>query len=641
MPPRRPGPQVVANSRRNRETSWVSRFTDDFSVTPASALVPAQLHLDGGGALFSPLYDDVYASSDGAFAQAAHVFLAGNGLPQRWQAARSFVIVETGFGAAVNFLCTWEAWRASAPPGARLHYISVEKHPFLHTDLKRTLARWPHCAGLASQLLEHYPPALPGFHRVLLDGGRVVLTLLFGDVVDVLPELTARADAFFLDGFAPAKNREMWSGQVFGELARLAAPGATAATYTVAAGVRDGLQRAGFAVRKAPGFGRKHDMLCARLEGRSAAPEVRGPTHVIVIGAGLAGSACAARLAAHGFDVEVIERHAAPAREASGNPAGLVMPAFSLDWNVPTRLAVPAFLHALRCFPARQGDGWFPTGVLQLARDADHFGRQQRIVERYRLPPELARLVSVEEGSALVGQCVAGPGWWLASAGWADPARVCRDQLAGVKCAFGRFAARLQRVRDGQWEIEDVNGAVIAQAPLVVLANAHAARALLGEHALPLGVTRGQVSLVAQPAGRELRAPVCREGYITPAVDGLHCVGASYDVGSEDLDERIDDHRGNLQRLDRLLPDYAAKVDPATLSGRVALRTVTLDRMPLLGPWSSPGLFVCLALASRGLTYAPLLAETLACIMNGEPLPLERGLLARLDPGRASGALQT
>ena len=607
-----------------------------------SALTPARFELDAQAALYSTLYGDVYASANGAFAQAVHVFLRGNQLPQRWRAARTFVIVETGFGAGVNFLAAWEAWHSTAPPGARLHYISVEKHPFLRDDLARVWFRWPHCKALAQQLLANYPLPLAGFHRLHLNSGRVVLTLLFGDVVDVLPELEARADAFFLDGFAPAKNPQMWSERVFSQLARLAAPGATAATYTVAAAVREGLQRAGFSVRKAPGFGNKQEMLCAHFEARRAATlDRRPPASAIVIGAGLAGSACATQLTARGVDIEVIERHASPATEASGNPAGLLMPAFSLDWNLPTRLTVCAFLYALRRLPPLLGRGWFQTGVLQLARDDAHLMRHQRIIERYRLPPALVQIVDADEASILAGQRVAGPGWWLPSAGWADPAQVCRADLAGARCTFGRHVARLRRQRDEVWEALDETGAVLGRAPLVILANAHGAAALLGEAAPPLSVTRGQVSLMPQTVGTGLRAPVCREGYVTPAVDDVHCVGASYQVGSDDLSTHLEDHVGNLQRLERLLPGYATGVDASRLSGRVALRAVASDRIPLLGPCrqDADGLFACVGLASRGLAYAPLLAETLACMISGEPLPVERTLAARLSPTRFARAL--
>ena len=614
-------------------------------MIPFAPLTTAQPDFNDQGELRSTLYDDIYASADGALAQAAHVFVAGNDLPQRWDKDRSFVIVETGFGAGINFLVTWDAWRHHGSAGGRLHYISVEKHPFQPADLARVLRRWPQCAELSGLLLEQYPLPLSGFHRLHFDAGRVVLTLGFGDVADVLPELDARADAFFLDGFAPARNPQMWSDSMFAQIARLAAPGATAATYTAAASVRERLQRSGFAVRRATGFARKRDMLCARYE-RSNAPDLRraSPSKAIVVGAGLAGSACAARLAASGFDVEVIERHTASATEASGNPAGLVMPAFSLDWNVPTRLTVSAFLHARRRLMPLARTAWFPTGVLQLARDDAHLARHRQIIQRFCLPPELLHLVSEEEGSALAGQRVATAGWWLPSAGWAAPAQICRNDLAGVRVLFGRHAVQLRRGCDEQWEALDASEEVIARAPLVILANAHAAGQLLGDGSLPLVVTRGQVSFLAQPAGAVLHAPVCREGFITPAVGGLHCIGASYQVGVDDLNERIDDHRDNLERLRRVLPDYAANPDPSVLTGRVGLRAMAPDRMPVMGACSSPeslGLYACLGLASRGLTYAPLLAETLTCMINGEPLPIERGLAARMDPGRINRTLQT
>jgi tRNA 5-methylaminomethyl-2-thiouridine biosynthesis bifunctional protein len=432
---------------------------------------------------------------------------------------------------------------------------------------------------------------------------------------------------------------------MFAQIARLAAPGATASTYTVAASVRERLQRAGFTVRKAPGFARKRDMLCARYE-RNDRRDLRriSPSRVIVIGAGLAGSACAARLAAGGFDVQVIERHAAPAAEASGNPAGLVMPAFSLDWNLPTRLTVSAFLHARRRLTPFARAAWFPTGVLQLARDDAHLARHERIIERYCLSAELLHIVSAQEGSALVGQRVANAGWWLPGAGWAAPAQICRNDLAGLRVFFGRHVAQLRRARDEQWEALDASDVVIARAPLVILANAHAAGQLLGHRGLPLVVTRGQVSFVTQPAGAVLHAPVCREGFVIPAVGGLHCIGSSYEVGVDDLDERVDDHLGNLERLRRLLPDYAADADPGALAGRVALRAVAPDRMPVVGPsgdHEARGLYACLGLASRGLTYAPLLAESLACMISGEPLPIERGLAGRMDPRRFRRTLQT
>jgi tRNA 5-methylaminomethyl-2-thiouridine biosynthesis bifunctional protein len=221
----------------------VSRYAFAYHprVIPFGPLTAAKPEFTEQGDLRSTLYDDIYASADGAFGQAAHVFLAGNELPHRWRTSKAFVIVETGFGAAINFLAAWGAWRHHAPAAGRLHYISVEKHPFAREDLAGVLRRWPQCPGLAALLLEQYPLPVGGFHRLHFDADRVTLTLVFGDVDDVLPEVDARADAFFLDGFAPARNPQMWSASVFTQIARLAAPGATASTYTVAASVREGM----------------------------------------------------------------------------------------------------------------------------------------------------------------------------------------------------------------------------------------------------------------------------------------------------------------------------------------------------------------------------------------------------------------
>jgi tRNA 5-methylaminomethyl-2-thiouridine biosynthesis bifunctional protein len=614
-------------------------------LTHPAPLVRARPAYLADGTLYSPLYHDVYASAAGALGEARHVFLGGNNLPQRWRNRQRFVIVETGFGAGLNFLATWAAWRQSAPPGARLHYVSAEKHPFEADDLPRVTAPWPEVAPLMSELFAQYPPVVPGFHRMHFDGGRVTLTLLFGEAVEMLRLLEARTDAFYLDGFAPAKNPDMWSEDLVRELARLARPGATAATYSVAASVRAHLADLGFAVERRQGFGRKREMLVARFAGRATEEQGAAPrAQAAVIGAGLAGTSCAAQLAARGWQVELIERHSRPAQEASGNPAGLLMPAFSMDWNPATRLTVPASIYAAQWLkhlaPAPDAPVWEQSGVLQLARDPAHLERQRRIMETFALPDNLVRLVSLKEGSAICGAPVAGPGWWLRSAGWADPAAVCRANLAAageaVHSRFDCAATQLRRAGD-DWELLDASGALLARAPVVILANAHAVRRLPGCEGLPLTATRGQVSMVRQRADRELSVPVCRDGYITPAMNGAHCLGASYDAASDDPHPRQEDHAANLDRLERLLPGFAAGLDPAALSGRVGFRTVSPDRLPLAGQVplaGASGVFACLGLASRGLTWAPLLGEIIACCVTGEPAPVERNVLDWLAPQR-------
>ena len=613
-----------------------------------AALTPARPAALSEGTLYSPLYDDVYASTAGALEQAHHVFLSGNGLPQRWRGCRRFVILETGFGAGSNFLATWAAWRESAPTDACLHYLSAEKHPFEADDLARLTSAWPQLADVGAELCAQYPPLLPGFHRLQFDGTRVALTLMFGDALDMLRQLRARADAFYLDGFAPSKNPDMWSEPLLRELARLANPGATAATYTVAAAVRAGLDAAGFAVERREGFARKREMLVARFvrDSREDRAERRAG-RAIVIGAGLAGTCCAAQLGSRGWQVELLERHSGPAREASGNHAGLLMPAFSLDWNPPTRLTVPAFVYALRWLGRSRGTGtapvWTQSGVLQLARDQGHLERQRSIKDAFGLPDDIVGLVDREEGTALCGAQVAAAGWWFRSAGWADPAAVCRTNLAiageAVRSRFDREVVQLRRTGE-DWVALDTAGVPLARAPTVILANAHAVRLLPGCESIPLQAIRGQVSLISQRAERPLAMPVCRDGYITPALDGMHCVGAGYDTGRDDPRPTRADHAANLDRLERLLPGFGAGLDPAALGGQVGFRAVSPDRMPLAGPVplaGAAGVFACLGLASRGMTWAPLLSDIVACCVTGEPAPIERNVLDWLAPERFAG----
>ncbi|WP_286962870.1 tRNA (5-methylaminomethyl-2-thiouridine)(34)-methyltransferase MnmD, partial [Cupriavidus sp. UBA2534] len=195
-------------------------------------LEPAEPILSSDGTPYSPRYDDVYHSARGGLAQAHHVFLGGNGLPGGWAGREQFVIVETGFGQGLNFLATWQAWRSDPQRCQRLHFVSIEKHPFTREGLAQLHAH----AGLgellplADQLQQQWPDALPGLHRLSFEDGAVTLTLALGDVETMLPKLVLGADAFYLDGFSPSRNADMWSDSVFRGLARLARIGATLAT---------------------------------------------------------------------------------------------------------------------------------------------------------------------------------------------------------------------------------------------------------------------------------------------------------------------------------------------------------------------------------------------------------------------------
>jgi tRNA 5-methylaminomethyl-2-thiouridine biosynthesis bifunctional protein len=232
-------------------------------------LESAHLTLAADGTPISETYGDVYYPSAGGHAQARHVFLAGNDLPARWRGRDSFTILETGFGLGLNFLATAQAWRDDPQPCRELHFISLEKHPFAAVDLALAHAAWPELAALAAQLRRLWPPLEPGNHRIEFArcaGGRLILTLIFADATDALPTLDAAVDAFYLDGFSPARNPELWSPALCRSLARLAVPGATLATWSVAGSVRRALTAAQFVVEKRAGFAHKRQMLVGRHE---------------------------------------------------------------------------------------------------------------------------------------------------------------------------------------------------------------------------------------------------------------------------------------------------------------------------------------------------------------------------------------
>ena len=627
----------------------------------SSPLVPAEPAAAGDGTPYATLYDDVYHAAHGGLEQARHVFLAGNDLPARWIGTECFAILETGFGLGLNFLATWQAWRKSQARG-RLHFISVEKHPFRRDDLAGLLAPYSELEPLTGELLRQWPPLTPGFHRLHFDEGRVTLTLLLGDAQALLPSLVAGVDAVFLDGFAPAKNPDMWSPALLSAVTRLCRDPATLATWSVAGELRHALESSGWTLERRPGYANKREMLNGRRSGAvSPAPTFGHPPQAderraIVIGAGLAGTAISERLAARGWQVELFERHAQAAQEASGNPSGILLPHMAKDDALAARLSRACYLYALRRLHELAAVRWSPCGVLQVARDDAHEDLQRHTVAELELPPEFAAFLERGAASALIGGEVVHGGWWFPSGGWVSPGSFCKALLAAgresVKAHFNIEVAALRQTPTG-WQAFDAGGALLAEAPHVILANAHAANRLL-EQALPLTPIRGQISYIPEPLREPLstlRHVVCRSGYITPPQAGTVCIGASFDSGDTDLTPRPADHAGNLQRLEELLPGAARGIDPALLDGRVGLRSAAPDRLPLIGTLPDTnaatggaarlenlprltGLHVLLGLSARGMVWAPLAAELLASQLAGEPLPVERDLVRTVDPAR-------
>ncbi len=487
------------------------------------ALEPAEPILSAEGIPYSPHYDDVYHSPEGGLAQAHHVFLGGNGLPQAWAGREQFVIVETGFGQGLNFLATWQAWRDDPERCARLHFVSIEKHPFTREGLAQLHARLTDLLPLAGQLQAVWPEALPGLHRLVFEDGGVTLTLALGDIETVLPRLVAGADAFYLDGFAPSRNAEMWSPAVFRGLARLARPGATLATFTAAGFVRRGLQQAGFDVRKAPGFGGKWNMTIATFrpmwKARRYAPSPAAHwkvRHAIVIGAGLAGCAVTERLAARGWRVTLLDAHDGPARQTSSHRAAAMHAHISPDDSLLSRLSRAGNQYALRAWAALAAAGhpvgWHGCGVLQIGENEAEAEAQRIALDLLGLPQAFVRWMTPDEAASRHGAGVPRGGLWFPQGGWVAPPDICHAQLrrAGeaVHAQFGAHVERIRR-RDDAWEAIGRDGAVLASAPVLILANAHEAPRLAPMRHQVVRRVRGQLTTAGAGPGQGA-GPVAR-----------------------------------------------------------------------------------------------------------------------------------
>lgn len=632
-------------------------------------VTPARIDIDAEGLPLAPDFGDVYHARAGALEQARHVFLAGNDLPARWQGRERFTVLETGFGLGNNFIATWAAWRADPARCARLHYVAIDRHPPRRDDLLRVHAGSPE-PGLARALVEAWPPLCAGLHPVALDGGAVRLTLAWGDAAWMLPQLLLQADALYLDGFAPARNAELWSERVFKPLARLAAPGATAATWSVARPVREGLQRAGFEVERAAGFAAKREMTRARFapvfvarrtpgHPLQAQPAADAPRTALVVGAGLAGAAGAQALAAAGWRVTVLERHAEPAAETSGNRGGLFHGVVNGQDGPHARFNRAAALLAAATYAPLIARGAVPgrlDGLLRLAgADAD-VAAMRALLAAQGLPPEVVQVLDAAQAAEAAGLPLREPAWLYPGGGWLQPGALVRHwlQRPGIELRTGADAQALRELPGGGWAVLDGAGRELARATVLVLANAAGAPALLdtleaGATGWPLGRQRGQVTLVdAGTPGLALpRLPVAGGGYALALPGGGLLCGATAQLRDEDASLREADQRFNLQRLRRF---GLALPEALPLAGRVGWRLLADDRLPVVGavpvagaPASRvrdlprrTGLIVCTALASRGIAWAPLLGELVAAWAGGGPFPLEAELVEAVDPGRFS-----
>lgn len=654
------GANRESGERRPAACGTLGGMAGDRSDTPDPSTSDGRL--DERGVLISDRYGDVYFADDRngdsvatGLAQARCVFVEGNDLPNRWGAsgAGPFTIGETGFGSGLTFLAAWQAFRRFAPAAATLHYWSAERHP-LAPDVQRQIA-FRADPVLGADLATRYRNALSlqdrGTLRISLDEGRVQLTLALGDAATMLRTHTFWADAWFLDGFAPARNPAMWSAELLQLISARSRPGATAATWCAAGHVRRALEAAGFAVERRPGFGGKRHRITAALRrpaqaSSSLAPwQLRpqpwtGPRRARVVGTGIAGATVARALAERGFEVSVASASSPVARPPL--PIAVVQPRFA-----PADAFGPAWATAGFRFAApfyddladRTDRGVRPCGVFHPARDErDRIDQLQRLAAAAP-PADLGRWIDSDATVSVGIPAGIGPhgGTWIPRGLVVAPAAVCAALL--VHPAIHR-----QPAPDGD------------DAALTVLAHGLGAAGHPACGWLDLRPVRGQLTAVDDgvPA---VTCVLAGGGHMTPAQAGWRWLGATYSRGDTSLKAREEDDHANMARLATLAPFDAAR--PTARASWVGVRMSTADSVPMVGPLPDPTAFeaehgaqlrgarvpagrhgpmprtlASLGHGSRGFTTTPLTSRVLADLVDGTPLPVDDALAWRLWPAR-------
>lgn len=582
---------------------------------------------------------DVYFTAGDGLAETRAVFLAGCNLPDAWAGRDQFTIAETGFGTGLNFLALCELWEAHRPSqSAWLHFVSFEAYPMTSEDAARALSAWPELSGLSERLLSIWPAPVRGVQRHVWPDLGVTLTLHLGDIHDMLPDSRFMADAWFLDGFSPAKNEAMWAEALYPAMAERSAPGATVGTFTVAGAVRRGLADAGFEVAKVPGHGRKRERLEARLvQPRAAPPDVFGlstlpkpASRIAVLGAGIAGAYAAHALTQRGADVTVFDT-ANIASGASGNSLGLVMPRLDADDTVQARLLIDAYLAARETY--RNMEGVHETSVRQMPRDDTERGRFEKLLSDPPLP--LEDLEALAGGSLLHKRALI-----------VEPARLVRGLLGSLHTETGRPV-------DLDISARTVNGAAF---DAIILANSMATMEALDW--IGLEARLGQVESIE--GAPDTSADAVASGHYALALRNQRLWGATFEKVPANTAPTISAtaRNTNATALNHLSPWWQRDAKDYPVASRASLRATTADRLPLIGAVPDhaaaieafaglrkgrpadadaprvSGIFMVNGFGARGFTWGPWAGQILAAQILGGPSPASGPALEAVSPMR-------
>jgi len=652
-----------------------------------------------GNTPFSATYDDQYYNETDGLNESRFVFLDHNHIPEIWSNKNrdSIHFFETGFGTGLNFLLTLKSFLESAGTDQWLHYYSVEKFPLSISDLKKAHNSFPGISHESTLLLEQYAPSR-GFNRIIFHKENCTLTLIIGDVQNQIQQVITSNDSsrrfhvWYLDGFNPATNKDMWNPILFNEMKRLSAPNATFSTFTAAGFVRRSLMESGFTVNRVKGFAQKREMLSGKFTDSEFYPEFHNDPwfsipksrplqkSAAIIGAGLAGCAVAEALSRRGYQINLIDKEPDIALGASSNKLGIFFPVLQKKPTPTSLYSFHAYNYLLRHleFLHRHNlkTGFHQTGLLQIIENEKNRERFISALNNHDFINDDLCMVSQKDIKNITGIDTPHEGILFKKAGYLSPRDLCNANIAMIKkrdVAFNFINNyHLSNIAyiENKWQLKNLQNNQTVSADIVIFCNSAEVKNMAQLEWLPINHFRGQLfELTANNLSKNLKMPLCGENYILPEHENTHITGATFDHSS-DLNIRPKDNHIIWNSISRLIPEISismADINVEKMSSKAGLRSAAIDHFPVIGAlpdqpqflktFSSlrhgelhmrrslknnfnlencwhPSLYTMSGLGSRGILYSQLGAELLASIINNEPLPIEQSLVNALNPAR-------
>lgn len=589
--------------------------------------------------IYSNTFEDVFHSTSGALEQAKHVFINGNKLSNRFK-REPIHIAELGFGSGVNFLATWAEWKNSKTDYP-LNYTSIEGFPIQVEEIKKYLKIITEennsslnldkneISSFINELTSQYPKLIRGIHCLDLQKSKVKLNLIFHPVEFALNNLSHKFDAWYVDGFSPKKNEDMWKKEVIELVFKNTREGGTFATYSTSAKIKEGATSSGFKIEKRPGFSQKREMLVGqRLVANmhtSDSSHYSRVKKIAIIGGGLAGATLAYSLSKREAQVSLFEKQGSLFSGASGNERGVIMPQLSSKPDAQCRVFLAGFLHTVRLLKSLNEKTPFESfqqgGVIRYCNVAKWQSVYNKFTElgfdilAEKIKEEDFTALNFYDGSAI------------------SPSELGErliKEAGAIKINLNSEVTSVSSERD---KVKITANKVELEFDAVIFASAYGSAFIDSLSWIPIEKIKGELGIIKTPEGLKPQS-MCYDGYVIPLPENKTLIGATYEHNAHDETPSYTTTKDLYKRLQNYqqLPELK---EEDYEGGRVCFRTTSPDRLPIIGPIKpNSDIYVSLGHGSRGLVSTPLSAELISQMIFNEPLGIEEDLLDEILPNR-------